>query len=354
MDGNLNYYNNSIVFNDLKEISNSNVNFKKFRNTTVLITGVNGMLATYLAYSFFYLNDHENLGIRVIGLGRNKKEFMKKLPNLKTLNFEFVEQDVTDHINIEEKIDYIFHAATNASPESMVKKPVEISLTNTLGTYNVAELAKKNNAHLHFFSTREVYGSNPNLKLKENDDSIVNILNVRDVYPIAKLSAESMLMAYHKEYGLDISISRIAHAYGPTMKIDGRVMADFIGKAKENQNIILNSDGSAERAFIYVTDAISAIFHIVLNHTEQNFVMNISNELEPITVKQLALLISKCSKNFSKSIEVKNNLKSSSSLGYSKNVRKPLDTNSIEVIGWYPKISLEDGIMRTLNVVLSF
>lgn len=347
----MNYYDNSVVFNDLKEIANSDVNFQKFRNTTVLITGINGMLATYLAYSLFYLNDHENLGIRVIGLGRNKKEFTKKLPNLETLNFEFVEQDVTDRINIEEKIDYIFHAATNASPESMVKQPVEISLTNTLGTYNVAEVAKKNDAHLHFFSTREVYGSNPNLQLKENDDSIVNILNVRDVYPIAKLSAESMLLAYHKEYGLDISISRIAHAYGPTMKIDGRVMSDFIGKVKENQDIILNSNGSAERAFIYVTDAISAIFYIVLNHTEQNFVMNISNELEPITVKQLALLISRCSERFSKSIEVQHDLKKSSSLGYSKNIRKPLDTSRLEKTGWSPKVLLEDGIMRTLKVV---
>lgn len=348
----MNYYDNSVVFSDLKEIVNSDVNFQKFRNATVLITGINGALATYLAYSFFYLNDHENLGIRVIGLGRNKKEFAKKLPNLETLNFEFVEQDVTDRINIEEKIDYIFHAATNASPESMVQHPVEISLTNTLGTYNVAELAKKNDAHLHFFSTREVYGSNPNLKLTENDDSIVNTLNVRDVYPIAKLSAESMLLAYHKEYELDISISRIAHAYGPTMKIDGRVMADFIFKAKENQNIVLNSDGSAERAFIYVTDAISAIFYIVLNHTEQNFVMNVSNELEPITVKELALLIQRCGQKFSKSIEVQNDLKKSSTLGYSKNMRRPMETSRLEKTGWAPKVSLEDGIMRTLNVVV--
>lgn len=340
-------YTTSVVQNDLDFISNSGLEFEKFRNATILITGINGMLATYLAYSLLFINDKFELNIKILGLGRNKEEFVHRFNNNRHITF--IEQDINDEIRVDQSVDYIFHAATNANPENMITHPVSISLVNTLGTKNVAEFARKTGAHVHFFSTREIYGSSNQHKLQESSDSILNPLDVRNVYPISKLAAESMLLAYKNEYDLSISISRIAHAYGPGMKIknDGRVMADFLGKIINKKNIVLNSAGIDERAFIYVRDAILAIFNIVLKHTSDAFVFNVSNETEPIMVKNLAYMVQQCGMKCGSHIDIKfsTNL---SRAGYSKIKRRPLDTNQLENLGWNPTVSLEDGILNTL------
>lgn len=346
-------YNSSVIQDDLDNITKNNVALEKFKNATVLITGINGMLATNLAFLFFYLNDKFSYNIKIIGLGRNQTEFKKRF--FDSLNkLDFIEQDINDEIHIDGDVDYIFHAATNASPESMITHPVSIALTNSLGTINVANFALEKKAHVHFLSTREVYGSNKQETLVESDDSHINSMDIRNVYPISKLSAESILLAFKNEFNLSISISRIAHAYGPGMKVknDGRVMADFIGHVLEQKNIILQSDGSAERAFIYVSDAISGIINSVLNHSESNFVFNLSNETEPITVKELAYLIRSIGNEFSLSSEVIASQHPIIAAGYSKNERVPLNTGNLEKIGWRPVVDLKSGIRKTLKVYL--
>ncbi|MCZ9310874.1 NAD-dependent epimerase/dehydratase family protein [Weissella koreensis] len=344
------FYNTNVIQNDLEFIVNTNLNYEKFRNKTVLITGINGMIATNLTFLFMYLNDNLNYNISVIGLGRNKSEFKSRFGE-ESKKISFIEQDVNDEIKIKQKVDYIFHAATNASPENMVDHPVSIAMVNTLGTINVAKFALKNNAHLHFLSTREIYGYSSNNEILEDDVSILNSIDIRNVYPISKMSAESILLAFKEEYNLSISISRIAHAYGPGMKLqnDGRVMADFLGKTIKNENIILNSDGTAERAFIYTRDAILGILFIVLEHSEGNFTFNLSNEQEPIMVKDLAYLIKNCGKLFGLNNEVIF-LSDQSVQGYSKIIRTPLSTKKLRSLGWSPTVSLENGINSTLNV----
>lgn len=343
-----------VIQQDLQRIVKGNIDINQFKNKTVLITGINGMIATYLAYTFIYMNQNYDLNIKIIGMGRNIDEFNRRFSLAQSTDIEFIFQDVTSKLIVPNKIDYIFHAATNASPEAMIYEPVEIALTNSIGTKNIADLAIKKNAHLHFFSTREVYGASVNNSLNETDTSSLSPLNIRDVYPISKVFSESLLNAYKSEHGLNFSVSRIAHAFGPTMRTegDGRVMADFLGKVLNNKDIVLNSDGSSERAFIYISDVISAILHIVLNSDNKSYTYNVSNESEPITVLQLAKLISNMGTEFQKKTQVlmnfqKNVLKS----GYSTVKRVPLNTTKLETLGWKPEVKLESGILNTLIVL---
>lgn len=351
----MSFYKNKVVQDDLTYISQLNLDFEKFRNKRILITGINGMLATYLAYTFLFLNEKFNLNIKIVGLGRNKDEFRKRF-DANLVGISFLGQDINDKIQIKEHVDYVFHAATNANPENMIKHPVSIALANTLGTINVAKFALQNHAQVHLFSTREVYGENTSEKISEASDSRLNAQNVRDVYPISKLSAESILLAYKNEYNLDISISRIAHAFGPGMKIqnDGRVMADFLGKVIRNENILLKSEGLAERAFIYVRDAIIGILVIILKHTLDNFVFNLSNETEPLTVRQLADLVQQCGQNYGLNSRIILKKESNANNGYSKNKRVPLNTQKLEGLGWEPSVSLKLGIYNTLGFYNKF
>lgn len=344
-------YKNRVVQKDLEFITDVNLNFEKFRNKTVLITGINGMLATNLAFAFLFLNDKFNFNISIIGLGRNRKEFESRFdPNLKKIYF--IEQDINEKIQVTRKVDFIFHAATNASPENMTDRPVSIAVVNTLGTINVAEFALENDAYVHFLSTREIYGSSNSNQIKETSDSLLNSLDIRNVYPISKLSAESILLAYKKEHNLSISISRIAHAYGPGMKLqnDGRVMADFIGKVVRSEDIILNSDGNAERAFIYTRDAILGILFIVLKYSASNFTFNLSNETEPIRIKNLAHLVRCCGEKFDLESNVTFSTNHCDVAGYSKVTRTPLNTENLESLGWKPSMSLKMGICNTFEV----
>jgi UDP-glucuronate decarboxylase len=347
----MDFYTNSVVQKDLDFISRANLNFEKFRDSTVLITGINGMLATNLAYTFLFLNKKFQLNIKIVGLGRNELEFKSRFSdNLN--NITFVKQDVNKKLTIKLPIDYIFHAATNASPENMVENPVSIALVNTIGTANVAEFALQKGATVHFLSTREVYGESYKDSISEEDNSVLNALDIRNVYPISKMSAEAMLLAYQHEYDLNVSISRIAHAYGPGMKLqnDGRVMADFLGRVIRNENIVLKSDGSAERSFLYVRDALLGILTIVLKSTKKNCVFNVSNEKEPITVKNLALLVKEFGHKFNVSIQVKLPLDKKNNVGYSNVKRTPLNTNKVEKLGWKPSVNLKTGIFNTLQV----
>lgn len=342
-------YSNKIVQEDLLDIYDSKLDFNKLDNKSILITGATGMLAVYIVYFLHYLNIVRNKNVKIFALVRNRNKaenLFKELLNDK--NFIIVEQDICEEIKLNEKIDLILHLASSANPSTILNNPVSIIKANTIGTLNVFEFARKNNLKVFFSSTREIYGKIENVEqIKENDMGICNCLEERACYPESKRISETICESYNLQYGINYQIARIAHVYGPGMNIDsdGRVMSDIISDVVNNRNIVLKSTGTALRSFCYLSDAITGIFTILLNG-KNNEAYNLSNEIEEITIKDLAEL---CKNLFpERKLEVKYSI-SNDNKGYTNYKRVGLDNSKLYELGWKIKINLEKGIVKTIK-----
>ena len=345
-------FSNKIVQNDIKDIVSRNIEWDKLRNHTVLITGANGMLATYMVYTLMYLNKELNYNTKIVALVRNENKARSKFEGcLDSDLFTLLVQDVCFPIDIQADIDYIIHAAGNASPKFIVSDPVGIIKANSIGTMNVLELAKtKNVKNVLYTSTREVYGKMPEgtTEIHESDCGAMNCKELRACYPESKRISETMLESYYFQYKVPFTTVRIAHSYGPGMEInqDGRVMSDFISDIVNNKNITLKSDGSAVRAFCYINDAIAGIFMVLLQG-EIGEVYNIANESEPIMIRDVAKELTGLFPE--RGVRVIFDILKEQSLGYSKMGRVKLDTSKLENLGWSCNIKLKDGLYKTVR-----
>lgn len=339
-------YQNKIVQEDMQEIL-KNMEVDSLKDKTILITGATGMLATYLVYFLNYLNITESLNIKIIGLIRNKEKAIKIFEGVK---IELLVQDIQAEIKYDNKIDYIFHMASSANPKAILENPIDIIKANTIGTFNVFELAKEKGAKVFFTSTREIYGKvNDNIKfIQENEMGIVNCLERRACYPESKRVAETICNSYFYQYGVEYAIIRIAHIYGPGMNIenDGRIMSDIIERIIKNQNIVLKSDGTALRSFCYITDAIRGLLLILIKSGNKE-VYNLSNETEEISIRELAQKAINISKK-----ELKIEYQITNSEVYTNYKRVGLDNKKLQKLGWRVHKSLEIGIKNTLESIL--
>ena len=339
-----------IIENDLLELIKRNDCGNFLNNKRILITGANGLIANYLTLYLLMYNKIKNTNIKVVALIRNS-DFIKNGDIFKNdKNLEILKQDVCEELNYSENIDYIFHAAGNASAYKIRNNPVDIIKSNLIGTINILEFAKKHNTKKVIFpSTREIYGKIDNLdKITEKDMGILDPLEARNCYPESKRMAESIIKSYSEQYNLNFNILRIAHTYGPSMilKNDGRVMADLINNVVNNEDIILNSDGTAIRAFCYVTDAIDGILRVIKDGIN-NEAYNLSNTKEPITIRDLSNKIINISK---KNLQVKFKKASDEIIkGYTNYKIVEMDNSKLQSLNWKPVINLDEGILRTLN-----
>jgi UDP-glucuronate decarboxylase len=344
-------YRNPVIQNDLQALHQATVNWEHLKNKTILVTGATGMLASWFTFMLMYLNEKENYKIKLLLLARNKNKLKQVFGN-EPGYMKFIIQDVCETITVQTDIDYILHAAGAASPWYILNDPAGIAKANILGTLNVLELARKTSTQkVLFTSTREVYGKIENKdSITENDMGIINPLDSRSCYPESKRMAETLLKIYSIQHRVSFNTLRIAHVYGPGMQIhnDGRVIADLFNDALNNQDIQLKSDGTAIRAFCYISDAIEALFRVMING-KNNEAYNIANEMEPVTIFELAEMIQSIAGN-NKKVSVKN--EEAPVPGYCNYKRVKLDTTKTESLGWRPKILLSEGICRTIDTLL--
>src|ERR1043166_8240676 len=256
-------------------------------------------------------------------------------------NFRFVKHNVSNFIFLpEEKIDYVFHFASPASPIDYLELPIPTLKVGALGTHNTLGLAKDKNASFILASTSEVYGDPLVHPQKEDYWGNVNPIGPRGVYDEAKRFAEAMTMAYHRYHRLDTKIVRIFNTYGPRMRLrDGRVVSNFIVQALRGEPLTVYGEGSQTRSFCYVDDLIEGIFRLFERGTPEP--TNIGNPHE-FTVRQLADRVLALTQ--SKSTIVQRPLPIDD-----PQVRQPDITRARETLGWEPKIALEDGLRRTIE-----
>jgi len=345
-------YLNTIISEDVSEIIAADLPWQKLKNKTVLITGANGFLPAYLVYSLLALNDCNDLSIKIIALVRNKEKATTKFGDIiKRKDFELIVQDVIDPLTTKTTIDYIIHAASQASPVFYGTDPVGTLAANTIGTYNLLNFAVKNKvADFLFFSTGEVYGeiSADKIPTKETDFGYVDISNVRSCYGESKRLAEVMCISFSHQFGINVKIVRPFHTYGPGMSLnDGRVYADFIADIVSNKNITLKSEGAATRAFCYLKDATIGFLTVLLKGANRE-AYNIGNPDQEVSIKELALTLTSLfpEKKLSLSFEIAaaTNQYMTSTLS-----RNSPDVTKAATLGWAPTTSIQEGFARTIN-----
>ena len=303
----------------------------------IVITGGSGFVGSYLCERL--INDGHNL-IVVDNLLTGSTENISDL--MDNENFSFIEHDVQNHIEIENKVDYVLHFASAASPKAYTEHPVNTLKAGSIGTLNTLGLAKKHNSQYLLASTSEVYGDPLISPQNEEYWGNVNPNGERSMYDEAKRFAEAAVATYSRSYDIKAKIVRIFNTYGPRMQLnDGRVVTNFIFQALQDNNITIYGDGSQTRSFSYVEDTVDGI--ISLMQSNEYDVFNIGNPNE-ITVLELAQKIIELTN--SKSEIVFKSLPSDD-----PKQRKPDISKAKSKLGWEPKVNLEDGLIKTIEWV---
>jgi len=256
-------------------------------------------------------------------------------------DFRFIKHNVSNFIFLpENKIDYVFHFASPASPIDYLELPIPTLKVGALGTHNTLGLAKDKKATFILASTSECYGDPLVHPQKEDYWGNVNPIGPRGVYDEAKRFAEAMTMAYHRYHKVDTRIVRIFNTYGPRMRLrDGRVVPAFIGQALAGKPLTVFGDGSQTRSFCYVSDLIDGIFRLAMSDFHEP--VNIGNPRE-MTIKQFAEEILRITSAKSK-IEYKPLPEDD------PKVRQPDITRAKKILGWEPKVEFEEGIKKTIE-----
>ncbi|MBU3760155.1 MAG: SDR family oxidoreductase [Candidatus Omnitrophica bacterium] len=254
--------------------------------------------------------------------------------------FELIEQNVSDRIDYQGRVDYVLHFASPASPIDYLQHPIPTLKVGALGTHNALGLAKAKKAVFLLASTSEVYGDPLVHPQKESYWGNVNPVGPRGVYDEAKRFAEAMTMAYHTYHGLDAKIIRIFNTYGPRMRPrDGRAIPEFIAACLKSEPLPVFGDGSQTRSFCYISDLIAGIHHVLFS--KLNEPVNLGNPKE-MTILDLAQTIIRMTGSRSK-------------IDYrplpvdDPKVRRPDISKAREAFGWEPKVDLETGLRSTID-----
>jgi dTDP-glucose 4,6-dehydratase len=297
------------------------------------VTGAAGFLGSHLSE---YLLDK---GMSVVGMDNLLTGDLANIEHLSGRDFVFVKHNVSNFIHVSGPLDYIFHFASPASPIDYLKLPIQTLKVGSLGTLNTLGLAKVKGARFLIASTSEVYGDPLVHPQREDYWGNVNPVGPRGVYDEAKRFAEAMTMAYHRYHGVETRIVRIFNTYGPRMRVeDGRAIPAFLSQALVDEDVTVFGDGSQTRSLCYVSDLIEGIYRLMMSNEIDP--VNIGNPRE-MTIRQLAEVI--IQKTGSKSRLVEKPLPVDD-----PKVRQPDITRARTLLGWEPKVVLEDGLDSTI------
>jgi dTDP-glucose 4,6-dehydratase len=298
-----------------------------------LVTGGAGFIGSHLCE---YLLDK---GHSVVAMDNLLTGDLANIERLTGRDFVFVKHDVTNYIALEGRLDYIFHFASPASPIDYLKLPIQTLKVGSLGTHNVLGLAKAKKARILLASTSEVYGDPLVHPQREDYWGNVNPIGPRGVYDEAKRFSEAMVMAYHRFHGVETRIVRIFNTYGPRMRVkDGRAIPAFMSQALRNEDVTVFGDGTQTRSLCFASDLVEGIYRLMLS--DENDPVNIGNPQE-LTILDLAKKVILATGSRSRIVErplPEDDPK----------IRQPDITRARKLLGWEPKVSLDEGLVPTI------
>ncbi|MDR0415148.1 MAG: NAD-dependent epimerase/dehydratase family protein [Prevotellaceae bacterium] len=342
---------NKVIQEDLKHIAASEVGWQQFENKTVLITGANGFLPAYMVETLLHVARTGVVqNLKVLALVRNREKAEKRFAHLlHDARLELIVQDVCQPVQVSQPVHFIVHAASQASPRYYGVDPVGTLSANVSGTINLCELARKNPVQSFlYFSSGEVYGKADErlTEVSEVDYGYLDPMDVRSCYGEAKRMGETICVSYMHQHGVPVKVVRPGHTYGPGMDLnDGRVFADFVKNIVNGENIVMNSDGSASRAFCYLSDATVAFFKALLDG-KVGEAYNVANPLCEITIRDLAEKLVALFPE--KRLKVVRTERVSSGYIASKNTHCFASIKKIQLLSWNPVVTIEDGFYKTV------
>lgn len=337
---------------DLEIIYANPIEWERFRNKTVLVSGATGRLGMYLVEALIKADIDWNLNLNIIALARDREKLETVFGrSLELPNVHVLVQDIIEPVIWEGPIHYIFHTAGAASPKDFTERPVDTLWGHVQGTRNMLELAKdKKCEKVLYVSTVEIYGEwKKDEGIRESDMGTIYCDQARSCYPEAKRLCETMLASYEEQYGVPYVGVRLCHTFGPGISLeDGRAFSEFIRNVLNGEDIVLHSDGSAVRTYTYVADAIGAMF-VALTRGKEHY-YNIANLNNLISIRDLAKLIAGLDPK--KKITVRYAESEGQTLKYLPFKLGIMNIDRIMELGWHPQVGLEEAFRYTLESFL--
>ena len=345
-----------IIEEDLKTITSIDLPWEDLRNKKILVTGGWWFLAAYLIKSLIVASREKQLNIKIICVSRSTPESQLRLSDyFDSPDISFLQHDIVNPLPDDiGNLDIIIHSASQASPKYYGTDPVGTLLPNSVGTVNLLNYAVKCNLEkFMFFSTGEIYGTpnDPTQQIEEWNYGYLDPMNVRSCYAESKRMGEVMCVSWGQQYNIHTVIVRPFHTYGPGISFDdGRVFADFVADAVLGRDIVIRSDGLAQRSFCYISDATIGFLTVLLKG-DRGEAYNIGNPEAEMSIRELAETISWLFPE--RNIMVRTEILADNKL-YLKSPINRLRP-SIEKskrLNWSPSVGIKEGFRRTIQSFL--
>lgn len=333
---------------DIDEVIDALPELNQLAGKSVLITGATGLICSAVVDVLLRYNENYSVPITVYAAGRSEEKVIERFGNKPGLFF--LPYDASCGVNqFSHHSDYIIHGASNASPNMIIKEPVETMLSNFLGMKELLDYSNKTGtAKLLYISSSEVYGNKAGSgAFKEDEYGYIDLLKARNSYSVGKRAAETLCVSYHDEFGVDSVIVRPGHIYGPTaLSRDNRVASSWAYAVARGENIVMKSDGSQVRSYCYCLDSASAILKVLVNG-ETCHAYNISNPESVISIKQMAEILVQTAgvKLFQESASDEDKK------GFNPMFNSSLDSDSLMELGWRGLFSAERGFSHTVAII---
>lgn len=322
---------------------------ESFYGKTFIITGASGLIGVCMIDALMKLNHEHNAGIKIYAVGRSKMKVASRLGEYyEDKHFVFIEQDVREPLPSSIEVDYIIPLASNTHPQAYSQYPIETIEINVKGAEYAFKKAVETDATVLYPSSVEIYGNAIDSDVFTEDyTGKLNLSTARSCYTESKRVSEAMCQSYIAEKGCVVKIARLSRVFGPTMiKTDTKASSQFINKAIAGEDIVLKSEGNQYFSYIYVADAVAAMFHILL-HGENGKAYNISNETCNVHLKDFAQL---CAERNGKNV-VFDLPTETERKGFSIAVNAILDNSYLRSIGFKPFYDICNAIKRTINIL---
>lgn len=340
---------NNILLEDIQQVVKS-VDLSELKNSSVFVTGATGLIGSFVIRVLLYLNREHDFNINIIGLIRNKDKAGKVFGDeFSNRSIRWIIGDIRN-FNLEGNVDYVIHGASVTSSQDFLYKPVETITTALYGTEKILETAKELKVKsVVYLSSMEVFGVTDTRleEVRESDYGYIDVLNPRSSYSEGKRLCECLCASYASEYGVPVKIARLTQTLGAGIDYnDSRVAAQFMRSVIENKDIVLKTEGKTRRPIVYISDAVSGIFTILLKG-QAGESYTVANKKTIATIRETAEMIAHSIAQ--DKIKVVFDIKVPKE--YAPNLNLNLNTDKLESLGWKTTVDLEESYRRMIECV---
>lgn len=326
------------------------IDWSKLDGKAIMITGATGLIGKYLIEVLVTRNEIMDVHTKIYAVGRDEEKFYQRFEGINLSDVTFVKQDVLEPFDIDVKMDYVIHMASNTHPRQYAMDPIGTEMSNIMGTYNLLNMiSDMPGCRFVFTSSGDVYGDNRSDKefLEESDCGYIDCNTLRAGYIEGKRASEALCNAYKEAKGVDFVTARLCRIYGPTMQLtDSKAISQFILNAIKQENIVLKSKGEQTFSYLYIYDVITAMLFIMTSGENGN-AYNVADNNQALSLKELAGRLAEIGK--AKVVyELPDNIEKKGASSF-HDIR--LDARKLYELGWKSVVGLEEGLNNTVEVL---